>query len=69
MANNTNWTEADLAAIEAAIASGASEVRYGDKSVRYQTMQQMLIARNMIRQALGYSSTPKKFYTKHNKGL
>jgi len=63
------WTQADLDSLEAAIASGASEVRYGDKSVRYQTTAAMLAARNVIRQALGLASTPKKFYAKHNKGL
>jgi len=64
------WTQSDLDALEAAIASGASEVRYGDKSVRYQSTTAMIQARNLIRQSLGLDgTTPKKFYSKHNKGL
>jgi hypothetical protein len=63
------WTQADLDSLEAAIASGANEVRYGDKSVRYQTLEQMLIARRLIRQELGLDVPPKKFYSKYSKGL
>ncbi len=64
------WTLQDLDNLEAAMASGAAEVRYGDKSVRYQSTTAMLAARDLIRQALGLiPSSPKKYYAKHSKGL
>lgn len=47
------WTRADLAAIEAAIASGAMRVRYADREVQYASMSDLLSARRLIRSALG----------------
>jgi hypothetical protein len=64
----TTWTETDLAALETAIASGTRHVQYGDKAVTYQTLDQMIVARNMIAAAINGGS-PRKFYSKHSKGL
>jgi hypothetical protein len=42
------FTYADLLTIDAAIKSGASEVRFQDRTVRYRSTADMLIARNLI---------------------
>jgi len=49
----TTFTQEQLTALEAAIASGTLEVYYGDKKVKYQTITEMLKARDIIRKALG----------------
>jgi hypothetical protein len=64
----TTWTQEHLAALETAIASGTRHVQYGDKSVTYQTIEQMLTARNVILASLG-GGTPKKLFATHSKGL
>jgi hypothetical protein len=65
----TTWTQTDLATLEAAIASGTRHVQYGDKSVTYQTIEQMLRARSEIMSAVGGSGSPRKFFAYHSKGL
>lgn len=47
-----NWTLENLAALEAALADGALEVRYDDKMVRYRTLAEMERLRNRMRIAL-----------------
>lgn len=49
---STSWTAADLAAIEAAIATGAKRVRYQTHEVEYHSMKELLSARDVIRDAL-----------------
>jgi hypothetical protein len=44
----STFTQAHLTAIEEAIAGGYMEVRYDDKVVRYQSMSDLLRARNLI---------------------
>jgi hypothetical protein len=41
------FTQAQLDALETAIASGTLEVRYGDKTVRYQSTSDMIKARDL----------------------
>jgi hypothetical protein len=54
------FTQSQLDALEAAIASGTLEVRYGEKSVRYQSTADMIKARDLIRDGLSANSpTPK----------
>lgn len=48
----TSWTDSDLAAIEAAISTGAKRVRYQTHEVEYQSMADLLKARDVIRDAL-----------------
>lgn len=48
----TSWTAADLAAIEAAIATGAKRVRFQTHEVEYQSIADLLKARDVIRDAL-----------------
>ncbi len=46
------WTPQQLDAIEAAIASGELTVRFGDRTVTYRSMQELLQARAVIKEAL-----------------
>ncbi len=50
------FTQAQLDAIEEAIASGAMKVKYADKEVTYQSMSDLLRARDTIRRALGITT-------------
>jgi hypothetical protein len=54
----STFTQAHLAAIEEAIAGGYLEVRYDDKQVKYQSVEQMLKARSMILASLAATSSP-----------
>ena len=54
------FTVADLASINSAIASGATEVRFQDRTIRYRSMQDMLIARNLIYQYLYPNTTTRQ---------
>ncbi len=47
-----SFTQDQLTALEAAIASGTLEVRIGDKLVRYQTTVDMIRARDLLRDQL-----------------
>jgi hypothetical protein len=46
------WTQQQLDAIEAAIASGELTVRFGDRTVTYRSMDELLQARALIKQAV-----------------
>ncbi|HEU0142226.1 MAG TPA: hypothetical protein VFQ79_21065 [Bryobacteraceae bacterium] len=46
------WTQAQLNAIESAIASGELTVRFGDRTVTYRSMEELLQARAVIKEAL-----------------
>jgi hypothetical protein len=46
------FTTTQLTAIETAIASGTLKVRYDGKEVQYQTLDQLLAARQLIRDEL-----------------
>ena len=50
------WTQAQLDAIEAAIASGELPVRFGDRTVTYRSMEELLQARSLIKEALAAES-------------
>ena len=64
------WTTEDLATLEAVIASGARIVRYGDKEITYQTLDQMRALRREMQVELGISTGfGKKYYSNHSKGL
>lgn len=52
------WTSDDLAAIEAAIAVGAKRVRYQTHEVEYQSIPDMLRARDVIKTELMPSEQP-----------
>lgn len=46
------WTQSDLDKIERAIASGARRVRFQTHEVEYQSISEMLMARDLIKDAL-----------------
>lgn len=46
------WTQAQLDAIEAAIASGELSVQFGDRTITYRSMEDLLKARAVIKDAL-----------------
>ena len=50
------WTQDQLDAIEAAIASGELTVRFGDRMVTYRSMDELLRARDVIRDGLAQQS-------------
>ena len=54
----STFTQAHLAAIEEAIAGGYLKVRYDDKEVTYQSIEQMIKARAMIKADLASVSAP-----------
>ena len=64
------FTQSDLDVLNAAIATGARSVRYGDKQVDYKTLDEMLRARQIMMQELGLITvSSKKFYGRFNKGF
>ena len=54
------FTQTQLDALEAAIASGTLEVRVGEKLVRYQTIPDMIRARDLLRDQLDTSEPPSR---------
>lgn len=63
------WTQDDLTALEAAIATGALTVQYTDKKIEYRSLKDMLQIRDMIRGNLGLVNKTTRIYMKHSKGL
>jgi hypothetical protein len=49
------WTSTDLTAIETAIASGALRVKFSDREVQYRSMDELLKARNVIKESIASS--------------
>lgn len=50
------WTQQQLDAIEAAIASGELTVRFGDRTVTYRSVDELLQARAVIKESLATES-------------
>ncbi|HOQ47741.1 MAG TPA: hypothetical protein PLA43_10745 [Bryobacteraceae bacterium] len=50
------WTQQQLDAIETAIASGELTVRFGDRTVTYRSMAELLQARAVIKESLATES-------------
>lgn len=51
------WTQADVDAIEAAIASGTLSISNGDKTITYRSVTEMLKARDSMKAALNGSAS------------
>jgi hypothetical protein len=65
-----SWTTADLTAIERAIASGELSVNFGDRSVTYRSIDDLVRARNIIKEAitsLGSTATVRSTYASFTK--
>lgn len=66
---SSTWTIEDLAAIEEAIATGALEVEYNDRRVRYRSMKDLIAARELIKRCLGLTKkTGTRFLCEAKKG-
>ena len=67
------WTQTDLDNIENAIAQGARRVRLGQREKEYHSVEQMELARDLIRSELNRtgSSTPRprSYLSRTSKGL
>jgi hypothetical protein len=64
------FTQTELDALKAAYASGALEVRYADKTVRYDSADKLLERIRIIEKSLnGRSSGLKALDVTHSKGL
>ncbi|MFZ9921955.1 MAG: phage head-tail joining protein [Candidatus Nanopelagicaceae bacterium] len=55
-------TLADLTAIEAAINSGATKVKYQDREVTYNSLAELYKIRDNLKQELGLSTNGKRPY-------
>lgn len=64
------WTSDDLAAIEEAIATGATRVKYVDREIQYQSLSDLLKLRDRMRGELGMTGgTNGRTYASFSKGL
>ncbi|MCK9802359.1 hypothetical protein M1B34_33120 [Pseudomonas sp. MAFF 302030] len=54
-----SFTQKHLDAVEAAIARGEKTVRYGDRTVEYRSIDELLTARDQIRTSLINSAGPR----------
>jgi hypothetical protein len=55
-----SWTQADVARLEAAIASGQLSVRMGDRQVTYQSVEAMLKARDRMKADIAAATAPSR---------
>ncbi|MDO4560808.1 MAG: hypothetical protein Q4C86_07635 [bacterium] len=62
------FSQGDLDAICAAIASGALKVKYKDREVQYQSLNDLLTAKAVIEKALGVVGR-RVVYPAHSKGV
>ena len=64
------FTAADLAALDEAIATGALEVEYQDRKVRYRSLNDMLRTRAIMKQDIGGTpTTPSRRTFSFDKGV
>ncbi len=64
------FTNEQLIALEEAIAQGAMQVKFQDKEVRYQSINDMLLLRDVMRRALGVANAKNaRVYATFNKAL
>jgi hypothetical protein len=60
---------ARLESIEAAIASGTTDVSYGDKSVKYRSLSELIRIRDELRNVLGVTGTSRRSVAGFDSGL
>lgn len=63
-----DFTQADLDAVNKAIASGELSVRYGDKSVTYRGIDELLRAQEVIKRAVQSPTVPSFTLASFSKG-
>ena len=67
-----DWTSADLTAINTAIKSGTTRVKYADRDVTYRSVDELMRIRDLIRADLGLVGDDggrTHRYATHSKGL
>lgn len=64
-----SFTYKQLEALEKAIADGAKRVEYDGKIIVYQSLDDMLRARDIIRKELGLAGNTTRLKAKFSKGL
>lgn len=70
MAAQPEFTEANLQAINMAIATGSREVWFGDKRVAYRSLDEMIRIRDLIKENLGMKEqNTNRIFARFNKGL
>ena len=67
--SDTSFTQEQLDALEKAIAEGILSVKYSDKEITYRSLDDMLATRDIIRRALGTSSTGGRILPPTSKGI
>lgn len=65
------WTQAQLDALNKAIANGSERVKYADREVTYRSMAEMLKLRSMIMDELNLPGTTRNAFKKfsYSKGI
>lgn len=64
------WTTADLDALDEAIATGATEVRFSDgRTVRYRDLSEMMRIRRLMVNELGLPTKPRRVYPVFDRGF
>lgn len=64
-----SWTKKDLDALNLAIASGATKVKYTDKEIEYRSLDDMLRIKNIILKELGLLNKTSRVTANYSKGL
>lgn len=62
------WTQSDLDALDKAIGSGVTEVRYNDRTVRYRSMDELMRAREIMAKELGIAQKPRRVFPVFSRG-
>lgn len=63
------FTQAQLDALEEAIAEGALSVRYRDRTIEYRSLEEMLRIRDKIKKELGQTRKTTRIQAEFSKGL
>lgn len=63
------WTQAQLTALEDAIATGAMRVTHDGKTVEYRSIAEMIQVRNMMRAAMGGTTPPRTTLVRFDRGF
>lgn len=63
------WTQADLDALNASIASGHTEVRYGDRTVKYRSLDEMVRIKAAMLRDLNKAKRPNRVLTSFSRGF
>ena len=63
------WTQNDLDAIERAIANGTTEVQFGDRTVKYRSLNQLQQIRSLMMKDLNKARAPRRKWPSFGKGI